>query len=116
MIPVAVSLIGTRLNQKTVLFIGWFGPRGLASIVLLLIVFDEAPSIPGLATIQMVIVTTILISVFAHGMSAAPLIERYAGVVESLPDDAPEREDVPVGPTRRGRSSRGEKQGEEAVK
>jgi NhaP-type Na+/H+ or K+/H+ antiporter len=116
MIPVAVSLIGTRLNQKTVLFIGWFGPRGLASIVLLLIVFDEAPSIAGLATIQMVIVTTILISVFAHGMSAAPLIDRYAGVVESLPDDAPEREDVPVGPTRRRTSSRGEKQGEEAVK
>lgn len=104
MIPVAVSLIGTRLNKKTVLFIGWFGPRGLASIVLLLIVFNEASTIPGMVTIQMVIVTTVLISVFAHGMSAAPLIQRYAKIVEALPANAPEKEDVKLEPTRRGGS------------
>jgi NhaP-type Na+/H+ or K+/H+ antiporter len=104
MIPVAVSLVGTRLNKKTVLFIGWFGPRGLASIVLLLIVFAEASTIPGMVTIQMVIVTTVLISVFAHGMSAAPLTQRYAKIVESLPADAPEKEDVALVPTRRGGS------------
>jgi NhaP-type Na+/H+ or K+/H+ antiporter len=101
MIPVAISLIGTRLNRKTVLFIGWFGPRGLASIVLLLIVFDEASAIPGLATIETVIVTTVLISVFAHGISSTPLINRYAKVVAALPEGSPEKEEVPIGPTRR---------------
>jgi sodium/hydrogen antiporter len=104
MIPVAVSLIGTRFNRKTVLFIGWFGPRGLASIVLLLIIFDEAAAIPGMVTVQMVIVTTVLMSVFAHGMSAAPLIRRYAKTVESLPPNAPEKEEVTLVPTRRSDS------------
>ena len=104
MIPVAVSLVGTRLNKKTVLFIGWFGPRGLASIVLLLIVFDEASTISGMVTIQMVIVTTVLISVFAHGMSAAPLTQRYGKIVESLLANAPEKKDVALVPTRRGGS------------
>lgn len=98
MIPVAVSLIGTGLDKKTVLFIGWFGPRGLASIVLLLIVLEEAPAIPGMATIQMIVVTTILASIFAHGISAAPLMRRYAKVVESLPPDSPELQEAPAGP------------------
>ncbi len=102
MIPVAVSLIGMRLNRKTILFVGWFGPRGLASIVLLLIILNEAFMIPGLEIIRMVIVTTVLLSVFAHGISAMPLIRRYAKTVESLPPDAPEKEEAVIGPTRDG--------------
>jgi len=74
LIPVAISLIGTKLSENPKLFIGWFGPCGLASIVLLLIIFDEAPMIPGLGIIEMVIATTVLLSVFAHGISATPLI------------------------------------------
>jgi NhaP-type Na+/H+ or K+/H+ antiporter len=100
MVPVAISLIGTRLQRTSVGFIGWFGPRGLASIVLLLIVLDEAPELPGLGTIGVVVATTILISVFAHGISAAPLIDRYARKVAVLSPGAPERREVVELPTR----------------
>ncbi len=105
MVPVAVSLVGTRLSRSTVGFIGWFGPRGLASIVLMLIAIDEAPDLPGIHTISVVVTTTILISVFVHGISAAPAIERYEKKVEQLPADAPERIDVAELPTRWMRSS-----------
>lgn len=99
MLPVAISLIGTRMGRATVLVMGWFGPRGLASVVLLLIIFADEATLPGMATVQAVIVTTILLSVFTHGISAAPLIDRYAGTVESLPADSPEKEREAPGPT-----------------
>ena len=60
-LPVALSLLKTGLKTDSVLFIGWFGPRGLASIVLLLITLNEAPDIPGLQTIAVVVSTTVLI-------------------------------------------------------
>jgi NhaP-type Na+/H+ or K+/H+ antiporter len=101
MLPVAISLIGTRLSRTTVLVMGWFGPRGLASIVLLLIIFVDAAALPGMATVQAVIVTTVLLSVFAHGISAAPIIDRYAAIVESLPADAQEKADVTIEPGQR---------------
>jgi NhaP-type Na+/H+ or K+/H+ antiporter len=94
MVPVALSLAGTHLKPSSVAFIGWFGPRGLASIVLLLIAMDEAPGIPGLSTIALVVATTILLSVFAHGITANPAIGRYAKLVARLPADAPERREV----------------------
>ena len=94
MLPVAISLVKTRLRPESVIFIGWFGPRGLASIVLLLITLNDAPGIPGLQTIAVVVSTTILISVFAHGLSANPLINWYAGKVATLPADAPELKEV----------------------
>jgi NhaP-type Na+/H+ or K+/H+ antiporter len=100
MLPVAISLVKTRLRPESVLFIGWFGPRGLASIVLLLITLNDAPGIPGLQTIAVVVSTTILISVFAHGLSANPLINWYAGKVAVLPGDAPELKEVVESPTR----------------
>jgi NhaP-type Na+/H+ or K+/H+ antiporter len=100
MLPVAISLVKTRLRPESVLFIGWFGPRGLASIVLLLITLNDAPGIPGLQTIAMVVSTTILISVFAHGLSANPLINWYAGKIATLPGDAPELKEVVESPTR----------------
>jgi len=100
MLPVAISLIKTRLKPESILFIGWFGPRGLASIVLLLITLNKAPGIPGLQTIAVVVSTTILISVFAHGLSANPLINWYAGKIATLPGDAPEMKDVAEPPTR----------------
>jgi NhaP-type Na+/H+ or K+/H+ antiporter len=104
MVPVALSLVGTRLSRSTIGFLGWFGPRGLASIVLMLIVLDEAPDLPGLNTIGVVVTTTVLISVFVHGLSAAPFINRYAGKIEGLPTDAPERGEVAELPTRWMRS------------
>jgi NhaP-type Na+/H+ or K+/H+ antiporter len=100
MIPVAIALLKTHLDPESVLFIGWFGPRGLASIVLLLITINESPGLPGLQTISVVVSTTVLISVFAHGLSANPAINRYARKIATLPDDAPEKKEVVESPTR----------------
>ena len=99
-LPVAVSLIKTGLKTDSVMFIGWFGPRGLASIVLLLITLNEAPDIPGLQTIAVVVSATVLFSVFAHGISANPAITWYARKMASLPADAPELKEVMESPTR----------------
>ncbi|OPZ44898.1 MAG: potassium/proton antiporter [Euryarchaeota archaeon ADurb.BinA087] len=99
-LPVALSLIKTGLKPNSILFIGWFGPRGLASIVLLLITLNEAPDLPGLQTIAVAVSTTILISVFAHGISANPAITWYVKKIASLPSDAAELKEVVESPTR----------------
>ena len=70
MVPVALTSLGSGLDRRTVLFIGWFGPRGLASLVFALLALelgtdaDEALTVIGL---------TVLLSVLAHGLSASPL-------------------------------------------
>jgi NhaP-type Na+/H+ or K+/H+ antiporter len=51
MLPVAIALLGTRLSAATVLFMGWFGPRGLASMVLGLVFLEEEARLPGKETI-----------------------------------------------------------------
>jgi NhaP-type Na+/H+ or K+/H+ antiporter len=84
MLPVALALIGTGLNPPTVAFIGWFGPRGLASIIFALIAVEELDSDVDRAVA--VIGMTVLLSVFAHGLSAKPLAKRYgAGAAETVP-------------------------------
>ncbi|MEO3972530.1 cation:proton antiporter [Streptomyces sp. CAU 1734] len=75
MIPVAVSLIGTGLRPPTVAYVGWFGPRGLASVVFGLIAFEE--QLPGTALFSGVIALTVALSVCAHGASAVFLGGRY---------------------------------------
>ncbi len=72
----AVSLVGSRARAPSVAFIGWFGPRGLASIVFALIVVLEAHLPPG-QTIARVAYLTVAASTIAHGLSAAPLADRY---------------------------------------
>ncbi len=100
MLPVAISLIGKHLRGGTVLFLGWFGPRGLASIVLGLIVVEEIPQIPGLEQIQLIVVTTVLFSVFAHGASANRLITAYSHHTKTMSDEAREKETAAELPTR----------------
>lgn len=78
MLPVAISLIGTKLGLGSVLFIGWFGPRGLASIVLALLALEELKVFPGDSTFITVVFITVLLSVFAHGLTASPLSNIYA--------------------------------------
>ena len=78
MLPVAISLIGTKLGTDSVLFIGWFGPRGLASIVLALLALDELKVFPGDTTFITVVFVTVLLSVFAHGLTASPLSKIYS--------------------------------------
>jgi NhaP-type Na+/H+ or K+/H+ antiporter len=72
MVPVFLSLLGTGMSVGNKLFIGWFGPRGLASVVFGVIVFDA--EIPGRETIAVVVVLTVLLSIMAHGATANPLI------------------------------------------
>jgi NhaP-type Na+/H+ or K+/H+ antiporter len=74
--PVAISLIGTKLDLPTVGFIGWFGPRGIASILYVLIFVSEVGKEDN-ERILSVIVLTILMSIFIHGLSAVPLANFY---------------------------------------
>jgi sodium/hydrogen antiporter len=76
MLPVALSLVGSGLGRTTVLFVGWFGPRGLASVVFGLLALEtlgEKVARPADA----VIAFTVLLSVIAHGLTAEPLAHRY---------------------------------------
>lgn len=79
MLPVAVGLIGTGLDRATVLFIGWFGPRGLASVVFALLAIEQLTMSDVVGQAISVVAVTVLISVIAHGVSAGPLSGRYAG-------------------------------------
>ena len=76
MLPVAISLLGSGLGRATVAFVGWFGPRGLASVVFGLLALEdlgEQVAKPAVA----VIAFTVLLSVIAHGLTADPLAKRY---------------------------------------
>jgi sodium/hydrogen antiporter len=92
MLPVAISLAGTGLSTSTTLFMGWFGPRGLASIVLGLVYLVEEIHLPGEETIKLAVIVTVLVSIFAHGFSALPGIGWYARRVTELWSEAPERQ------------------------
>jgi NhaP-type Na+/H+ or K+/H+ antiporter len=77
MVPVAVALVGTHLLRPTVAFIGWFGPRGLASVIFALIALESLEQDDALRTVLGTISFTVLLSVVAHGFSAEPLARRY---------------------------------------
>jgi sodium/hydrogen antiporter len=77
MLPVGISLLGTKVSWDSVLFMGWFGPRGLASIVLALIALDRLGSFPGQDTFILAVFVTVLFSVVAHGVTAMPLSRLY---------------------------------------
>jgi NhaP-type Na+/H+ or K+/H+ antiporter len=95
MFPVAIALMGTRLSRATLLFMGWFGPRGLASIVLGMVYLEHGKQHPGEATIRLAVMVTVLLSIFAHELSAMPGIELYSRKIRTLPSSALELEGVP---------------------
>jgi NhaP-type Na+/H+ or K+/H+ antiporter len=104
MIPVAVSLLGTKLRSVSVLFIGWFGPRGIASILYVLTVV-AAEDLAGRDTIYTVVMVTIFMSVLAHGLTAAPLSDWYGKRIAELDKKGTadsEMKPVPEMPTRVG--------------
>ncbi|MEA1982357.1 MAG: cation:proton antiporter [Campylobacterota bacterium] len=78
MIPVAFSLIGLGLSFKSKLFIGWFGPRGIASILYVMTVAHKIEIVDMQSTLFSVITLTILLSIILHGLSAQPLVNLYA--------------------------------------
>ncbi len=96
MLPVAAALTGAHLGRAAVVFAGWFGPRGLASVVFALVALEDlGESVAGRAVA--VIAFTVLLSVIAHGVTADPLARRYgprlAGVTadDALLPGPPER-------------------------
>jgi sodium/hydrogen antiporter len=99
MLTVAIAMLGSHARVPTLGFIGWLGPRGLASIVLAVIVIEES-NLPHEHLIVVAIYLTVGLSVLAHGLSAAPLADRYARWYERHPrDKAPPMESVPPEPT-----------------
>jgi sodium/hydrogen antiporter len=86
MVPVALMLVGTGFDRTTVLFMGWFGPRGLASVVFALLAIEELGDAAD-APIA-VIVTAVLMSVVAHGLSAGPLSTRFGPRMERAAEHA----------------------------
>ena len=126
MVPVALAAIGTGLHRETVLFVGWFGPRGLASLVFALLALEElgADADAAVAVIGM----TVLLSVVAHGLSASPLAARYGrsaaaramdsrGPVADLPVRGLPRppESSPVQVRRAGHENAAEGEGDDAT-
>jgi sodium/hydrogen antiporter len=96
MLPVALAMLGTGARRPTLAFLGWFGPRGLASIVFAVILLDDT-KLPHLQTLLLAITVTIALSVYVHGLTARPLTERYARWWNSHPRDAlPTMESVPA--------------------
>jgi NhaP-type Na+/H+ or K+/H+ antiporter len=91
MLPVAVALVGSSLGRRAALFIGWFGPRGLASVVFALLALEELG--PDADRAVAVIVATVLLSVVAHGLSAAPLAQRVGPTLSRPPEPS-----APSGP------------------
>ena len=84
MLPVALALARSGLSPPTVAFIGWFGPRGLASIIFAILAVEDLHEEADRAVT--VIGITVLLSVFAHGLSAKPLAKRYgATAADSTP-------------------------------
>ncbi|GAF49002.1 putative CPA1 family transporter [Rhodococcus wratislaviensis NBRC 100605] len=85
MIPVALSLVGTHPRAPTVAFLGWFGPRGLATIVFAILIIEEPGELPHEELLLTTAVITIALSVLAHGLTAAPLAARYAAWARAHP-------------------------------
>ena len=104
MVPVGIAMLGSGARLPTLGFLAWFGPRGLASIVFAVIVIEES-QLPHEHLIVLAIYLTVGLSVFVHGLSAAPLANRYGDWFRRHPDDPPPAmEGVPAGVTRTRRS------------
>lgn len=84
-IPVFIAAIGLGLRWETRLFMGWFGPRGLASIVFVVLVTDE--TLPGSDVLATTVTWTILLSVVLHGLSANSLSKTYGARIAASGGD-----------------------------
>ena len=95
MVPVALALLGMDFRFDTVTFVGWFGPRGLASVVFTLLVFEDLNGLAPAPTIVEVTTWTILLSVIAHGLSSGPLSNWYATRLAGCDASTPELQETP---------------------
>jgi sodium/hydrogen antiporter len=99
MVPVAIALTGTRLGRPTIALVGWFGPRGLASVVFALLALEELGSRTAGHAVAAITIT-VLLSVVVHGATADPLATRYARLI-AHPADGRTGAETPAMPDRR---------------
>ncbi|MDX1528845.1 MAG: sodium:proton antiporter, partial [Gammaproteobacteria bacterium] len=83
MLPVSLSLLGTGIKPATSAFLGWFGPRGLASVLFVLLILEEM-GIAHKNTIFTVTITTVALSILLHGVSAGWAARRYGAWCERI--------------------------------
>ena len=103
MVPVALAMLGSGFRLPTVAFLGWFGPRGLATIVFGLLTLEElGTDSPFIADVAGPLSVTVLLSVFAHGFSAGPLSVSYGAWAEGT--NAPIKVEPGDEPRSRGRT------------
>ena len=88
MLPVALALLRSGARHPTVAFLGWFGPRGAASIVFALLLLEEE-ALPGQSVILATAFVTVGLSVLAHGLTASPMAARYADWHDARIADTP---------------------------
>lgn len=94
---IAFSLVGQKLNIKTIVFLGWFGPRGLATIVFILVAIAELGTLDPL--VQDTLMVAVALSVVAHGLTAVPMTRWLTSM--DMTDDMPEMGEAFDHPTRR---------------
>lgn len=87
MVPVAIGLFGAGFDRYTVAFIGWFGPRGLASVVFALLALEDLHDVAK--ELIAVIGLTVVFSIVAHGVTARPLAHRFVAPDSRAPDPVP---------------------------
>ena len=87
MLPVATALIGSGLRRETIVFMGWFGPRGLASIVLGLVYLEQEKHLPGEDITRLAVMATVMLSILAHGLTALPGIRLHSRLTEPADND-----------------------------
>ena len=100
MLPIALSLVGAGVRPPTIAFLGWFGPRGLASILFALFVLEDA-EIAAAERILAVTIVTVAFSILAHGVTAAPAA-RWFGALARRMGESEENKPVSEMPTRTG--------------
>jgi NhaP-type Na+/H+ or K+/H+ antiporter len=94
MVPVAIALIRGGLRRDTIGFVGWFGPRGLASVVFTLVAYDALGGHRLARSLTEVTAWTILLSVLAHGLSSGPIAAWYGRRLARAPAGTPELAEV----------------------
>jgi NhaP-type Na+/H+ or K+/H+ antiporter len=101
MAPIALSLTGSGLERSSTLFLGWFGPRGLASILFAMFILDGS-SLASAQTILIIVMVTSAVSILAHGLSSAPAAKWYGNRIVEM-KNTEEARPVTTMPTRTGR-------------
>ena len=83
MLPVSLALLGTRVRPVTSGFLGWFGPRGLASIVFVLLILEEV-EVPHKSEIFAITILTVGLSILLHGVTAGPAAQAYGAKAKAM--------------------------------